>query len=236
MSYFERYLKGEDVWPELMNLGSAVRSPELRADVDRITSEIVDRMVHNVEDITARLHKLGYKFGEYDRHEKIPYYRGPLRLAKAKDVKLLETVEGSYGTFPLLLRSWYSTIASVDLTGYHPEWTVEYPDPLVISDLDIEALADEYEGWESEDDGTKFRLAVAPDFYHKANVSGGSPYAFELPNECIDGRLVEEPDYSLFIGYLRRCIKWGGFPGIVKHPSGIPKAHLEFLTHGLRTI
>ena len=236
MSYYDRYMQGEEVWPELIAFGGRVRDGELRGDVDRVTGEIVDRMRWNVEQVVLRLHELGYQFGAYDGSEEIPYYEGPFRLAAAKDLRVLSKVEKTYGPLPLLLHAWYSKIGLVDLMGFHPDWTVEYPDPLVVSRLDQDGIADEYDGWQMEDDGTKFRLSVAPDFFHKANVSGGPPYGFELPNECVDGRFVEEPDYSYFYNYLKRCIKWGGFPGVAKQPSGIPTAHLEFLTQGLRSI
>ena len=56
-------------------------------------------------------------------------------------------------------------------------------------------------------------IDLAPDWLHKAHVSGGSPYTVEVPNRAIDGPLLDEPHSTTFVNYLRIAFRWGGFPG-----------------------
>jgi hypothetical protein len=84
--------------------------------------------------------------------------------------------------------------------------------------------------------------SIAPDVYHKDNVSGGTPYAIELPNPGADALVFGEWHHLRFVPYLRIAIlDWGGFPGLshacspdqwrAKHPA--PPAWLGDLTHDL---
>ena len=74
-----------------------------------------------------------------------------------------------------------------------------------------------HDAWE-QDRGTEwdrgvFAVDVAPDWLHKANVSGAGPYAIEVPNKGVDALLLAEPHLTTFVNYLRIAFQWGGFPG-----------------------
>ena len=54
---------------------------------------------------------------------------------------------------------------------------------------------------------------IAPDDLHKANTSGGEPYAVAVPVEAADGRLLNERHDLPFVAYLCLVFRFGGFPG-----------------------
>jgi hypothetical protein len=56
-------------------------------------------------------------------------------------------------------------------------------------------------------------MPIAPDNYHKNNVSGGPPYSIIVPNKAIDAKLENEWHTTTFVNYLRICFRHGGFPG-----------------------
>jgi len=125
-------------------------------------------------------------------------------------------------------------VGSVDFTGRPPEWEgCEYPDPIVIDSVEFAVseakeflkLASPDEYWGS--DSGIFRIPIAPDYYHKKDVSGGMWYGVEVPNNKEDPELLEEWHQTTFVGYLRLCLEWGGFPGLeraeAKHTLPIEK-------------
>ncbi|WP_123809649.1 hypothetical protein [Micromonospora globispora] len=54
-------------------------------------------------------------------------------------------------------------------------------------------------------------LSVAPDHFHKDNVSGGAPYGIVLPDACADAHFVGEVGMPL-VSYLNWVFRHGGFP------------------------
>ena len=104
----------------------------------------------------------------------------------------------------------------MNLVGKHPEWDYDYADPLVVM-APPDYIRSEYESWQ-DDRGTEwdrgaFVVDLAPDYLHKANVSGGAPYAMAVPNEGVDGLFLWERHQTTFVNYVRICFSWGGFPG-----------------------
>jgi hypothetical protein len=54
-------------------------------------------------------------------------------------------------------------------------------------------------------------VPVAPDDYHKANVSGGMWLGVEVPNANADPVVLEETHDLPFTLYLELVLDWGGF-------------------------
>ena len=128
----------------------------------------------------------------------------------------LDGIEAQIGLLPLSLRSWYEEVGQVNLVGRNPRWGYELADPLVV-DAPIEFVQSEYDQW-SEDRGTEwdqgpFTIDIAPDYLHKANISGGPPYALAVPNAAADGLLLWEAHETTFVNYLRTAFRWAGLPG-----------------------
>jgi hypothetical protein len=84
-------------------------------------------------------------------------------------------------------------------------------------------MLSEYE-WRSEDGlvtaESPFLIEFAPDYLHKANISGGSPYGLAVPNAGVDGLVIGDIHQTTFNNYLRVAFEWAGFPGWVRRPYG----------------
>ena len=92
-----------------------------------------------------------------------------------------------------------------------------------------DADARDDEGWTG-----RYVIEIAPDALHKANISGGGPYAIAFPDPAADAPVLEL-DAPSFVGYLRECFRWGGFPGLAEEPDP-PTEELARLTEGLLPI
>jgi hypothetical protein len=102
----------------------------------------------------------------------------------------------------------------------HPSWPAGL-DPLVV-DPPEGPLSDLY------DEDEEVFAALAPDEFHKDNVSGGDPYGLLLPNPSADFLFMYERHELLFIPYLRLAIVCGGgFPGL--EDSHLPFEPLDTL-------
>ena len=247
-TFLSRYLAGEyeAVWAELRALGPAVRDEPIASDANAVARETMRRAKENVERIVARLGQIGYRFEIAPLSTWIPnpdFHRPPSADLGGRIAEL----EATAGRLPLSLRAWYEIVGEVDLEGGHPDWDQRvYSDPLV-----VEGLAGwdyEYRDWqydvEGEDVHEPFVLPIAPDFFHKANVSGGAPYGVALPCESADAILVDEWHETYFVDYLRIAFRWGGFPGwerldLGRRPgehlpaSVRPAEHLAYLSDDL---
>jgi hypothetical protein len=120
------------------------------------------------------------------------------------------------GALPLALRCWFEEVGQVNLLGRNTTWNFDLTDPLVV-EAPADYIESEYQLW-LEDRGAEwgsgpFEFEIAPDYLHKANISGGSPYAMEVPNDGVDGLLLWEPHQTTFVNYLRVAFKWAGLPG-----------------------
>jgi hypothetical protein len=154
------------------------------------------------------------------------------------------------GPLPLSLSAWYEVGGGVDLTGFQAQWGDLYTDPIVI--YPIEVAFSEYQDWQEhvtdvgQEEVGPFCIPIAPDFYHKNNVSGGAPYQIEMPCAAADALLLYEWHNVTFVEYLRECFRWGGFPGFdILHPMNpqhlvvdcaMPPEHLALLTTDLLPI
>lgn len=227
-SFFRRYQQGDEsnVWAELRALGQQAREPQYEEDVRAVCDEMALRALHNVEKLVDRLSADGFIFRDATDHVE----QSPL-LRPSEDVdSLIDWLNETAGTLPLAVESWMRTVGDVNLVGAHPQWPdAEQADPLVI---EIELLrfggdearsyfAEELEMWRDGGDPRElppFLLSVAPDSLHKANISGGGPYGFELPDPTVEGSFVNEDARTElinepFTGYLNRVFRSGGFPG-----------------------
>ena len=66
-------------------------------------------------------------------------------------------------------------------------------------------------------------VPLAPDEWHKYDISGCGAYEIATPNLAADARLLTERHHTTFVNYLRICFRWAGFPKLEQVP-GAPAA------------
>ncbi len=205
----QRYLDGncEQVWTDLLVAGAALRDfPGAWDEAQEIVTEMMNRVRQNVEVLHDRLPSLGYRFTPM---EEVYVPPGP---DTSND---LDELEASIGRLPLALRAFFEIVGAVDLSGEPSGWQHPYPDPLVVyapTDYLLSEHADRMEQGQITAE-TPFRVEFAPDYLHKANISGGAPYSIEVPNAAVDGLVLGEIHQTTFVNYLRTAFRWAGFPG-----------------------
>lgn len=221
MNLYDRYLNGEyeQVWNELQSLGSAVRQDNHFPLACEIAAEVMRRVRRNLNIIVSRLQAMDYVFGTYPDGSTGYFTQGPLVPPSEKTLADLAELEEQFGPLPLSLAAFWREVGSVDLVGMHPAWP-DSLDPLVVYEPEG-AISDlENQLWQGEDEidrSVGFEAGLAPDEYHKDNVSGGPAYSVALPDPSSDFVLLNERHTVLFVPYLRMAIlKWGGFPGLDK--------------------
>ena len=215
MGYLERYLAGENeqVWAELQTLGEAVRQQPAYEQARAVADETMRRVQRNCQRIVDRLRTLGCQFSRYPDGQDRTFSFGPLTPPDGESEHDLRRLEEAMGPLPISLVAFWQQVGSVDLVGWLPGWPTSL-NPLVVerpaagvSELDEMEFQLETLG--------HFEASLAPDVFHKDNVSGGSPYAVVLPDPAADFILRNEPHGLLFVQYLRLAIlRFGGFPGL----------------------
>lgn len=235
-----RYLDGEhlSVWEEIRRLSPLEPGLPTTQEAIAVAYEAMRRAKGNVETLVSRLHDLGYEFASAQ-----PAYSAP-----DPDVgQRLSQLESVCGSIPIALRAWYEIVGSVCLMGSHPKLAFYsdrilrdppevYSDPLAV--LPIEAAIEELEGRKMDEEGQvgwPLAIPIAPDEYHKENVSGGAPYEIRVPSREFDPLLRNEWHNTTFVNYLRICFHWGGFPGWERYEKR-PQALLQKLAEGLLPI
>jgi hypothetical protein len=113
-SYLERYRQGEceQVWAELLALGSQIREQPLYADAQSVTHETMTRARANIEMLVPRLTTLGFRFAYPDRVF-VP--------ADEETRRLVAVAERRAGPMPLSLRAWCELVGEVNFMGSHPK-------------------------------------------------------------------------------------------------------------------
>lgn len=179
--------------------------------------DIVDALGRRIATLVERLRAIGYVFEHPDE-----VFPGPDPIAS----EVILQIESSVGAIPLALKLFWTRIGSVDLTGSHPEWPEPsvYLDQLVVFPPSVATYyLDDYLSGETG----SFELVIAPDYFHKADVSGGPPYTVGVPATEDDPPLNGTPDPQTFLEHIEHALKNGGFPGLADCPDhGWPLAQL----------
>lgn len=217
-----RYQRGEhlEVWRELRvhpRIEGALREEALA--VARATME---RVRQNVALLVERLSARGWKALGGRLHT-------PLG---EEDRRAMTEVERRIGApLPPSLRAFWEVVGGVDLVWDYnddagdfdlPEALVE-ADPLAVDPARVATYL--FEEWEERIDAVRpelrdpYNLDLAPDRFHKANISGGAPYGIDLPFLGADPIWRGEAHELPFVDYLRLCFRWAGFPRLEHEPE-----------------
>src|SRR5688500_8154722 len=179
------------------------------------------RVGEQIATIVRRLPALGYEFQR-------PSAVFPGAEPGTEDA--IARIEREVGALPIAFKAFWRSVGSVDLTARHrrsqpveyPWDGCEYPDPLVvyppsaaISELD-EFQGDREERMRCD---APYRVPIAPDDFHKDNVSGGMWYNVSVPALADDPPLNDERHRTTFVSYLELAVRWGGFPGLDQCPQ-----------------
>ena len=229
--FVARYRGGEyQVWDELRRHASAIAAhADLREEATAVAALLMARVRQNRDTVRATLIAAGGSL----RDEALP--------ATTKD---LARFIGTFGPLPVSLHVFWTVVGSIHLG---PEWQEdEGPsygacaledegislvalDPLQVSAPDFGWELEEYEAERAEKHPelapSSFSVPIAPDFLHKQNISGGSPYAIELPPsnawEMLDPQVLDEGHDEPLVSYLRRAFSYGGFPLLEVAPRSL---------------
>ncbi len=215
MDYLQRYTGGEfeDVWNELLALGPAVRDEPAYSQARQVADETMRRVRRNLERIVARLRTIGYQFGVYPDGSPVPYAPEPLADPNDSIRKDIRNLQEAVGPLPISLVAFWEQVGSVDLIGMLRSWPMEL-DPLVVDPPEA-AVSELGERDDQIQSIGHLEASLAPDNLHKDNISGGAPYAVQLPDSAADFLLRHEKHNLYFVPYLRFAIlSFGGFPGL----------------------
>jgi hypothetical protein len=238
-----RYRDGDHVmvWREMVSRGPEVReSTELFIEAEAVAHNTMRRARQNIEHLQRTLCEAGYRFNAEQ-----PEAQWPSRVVSdpsAGDEARVDAVEQTIGPIPLSIRAFLLEAGGVSFTGTLPGWDVRYNDALEIW-TSLETLPDHLldmrdQDWAALVEGSPagtVLLELAPDYLHKANISGGMPYGVFLPDRGADAlwRFDDLHDGLFFVEYLRSVIADGGLPGWRRTPGDGPPPAIEELTTDL---
>jgi hypothetical protein len=231
-----RWRAGElSVWDDLLKIPAI--EGDLRCEARALGDEIMRRVARNADVITGRLRERGYDFS----HD-------PRPSPDARLDSLIERIEGTtHGRIPLALSCFWRLVGGIDWrpadlclpTDWLNEFSQEDVDPLVIGGLEFA----EYSLQEWEETLTNkgpevagpLKIILAPDRYHKVDVSGGAPYSMVVPGGGTDNVLVGTQEGLPLVPYLRLAFQWGGFVGIASSGPRSPATEelIRWLSAGL---
>lgn len=188
----------------------------------------INKIGDSIRLVVNRLEARGFVF---DRPPEV--FPGP----ESDATEAIARIESEVGAVPLALKLFWLNIGSVDLCGFHPEWTgcdnpealLVYPPSYAIYELE-EFLSDKTERLKC---GFPYLIPIAPDDLHKIGLSGGMWYNVAVPTVADDPPLNNERHRTTFVAYLEEAIKWAGFPGLGNcHRHTWP---IEELVHGIQS-
>ncbi len=247
-SLTERYQAGdcEGVWADLVALGPGVRTEPHYTEAQAVARETMRRALHNMQVLIGRLRKLNYDFALQLPSPELPnpagsegHFPPPHNTAE-----LLARLEEIAGPIPISLRVWWEKVGGVRFMGLHPKLNPVDPEPLGVEgdEVDEQRLADPLEVAGLEDvlrqvqsGHGPWQIRLSPDDEFKALIPQSDEeagYMVQLPNPSADVPLLNEWHNTTFVGYLRHCFRWGGFPGWERYDKR-PKALLAKLSKDL---
>jgi len=232
----KRYNAGafEPVWRELRSHPRI--DGDFREEVLEVATVTMRRVAHNADLLADRLRARGWRAlsAKYSKYSDLRTTPSP-----ADETTFARIAEISGAPLPPSLLTFWRTVGGINwvwdydadpgapdlglsftLDDMAPpgDFTMVEMDPLCIDPPgDLGYLLEEWIEREPEHDPDlvePFAIDLAPDGYHKANVSGGSPYTIHVPFLGADPLFRNERHRLPFVDYLRLAFAWAGFPGL----------------------
>ncbi len=220
-----RYCAGEfdQVWREIRSHASI--EDAFRDEVMEVADATMRRVAQNADLITERLQGIGWQAlsSEYQDLRTLPVPSDEAIFSRITEI--------SGAPIPPTLLAFWRVVGGINWVW---DYECERRPPNLGFDLPLEehdalcvdapaAITYLFDEWIEQKDEAgfdlkcQFRIDLAPDHLHKANISGGSPYCIEVPFLGADPLLSDERHGLLFLDYLRLAFRWAGFPGLDRH-------------------
>ncbi|MEL7487304.1 MAG: hypothetical protein AAGJ87_08840, partial [Pseudomonadota bacterium] len=222
MNWRARYEAGEyeAVWDEMQK--ASPLEGALQDEATEVATFTMRRVRRNVAILSKRLRQHGWLALYDDLHT--PACDDFTTTIKAIEARI-------NGPIPLALRMFWQIVGSVNFVwdyNFDPDYKhIGFDvdlldlDPFCIDPPRL--LATIEEDWRQREDGgwlhngSQYPIELAPDHYHKANVSGGDSYKVFAPSLDVDPLFDAELCALSFTNYLRLAFRWAGFPGLCEH-------------------
>jgi hypothetical protein len=221
----KRYQSGqfEQVWRDIRSYERI--DGEFRDEVTEVAEATMRRVAQNADLIAERLRALGWR-------ALLAMYQDLRTPPKSGDQEVFaRIVELSGAPVPSTLLAFWRVVGGIN-------WAWDYYAAVAQPDLGFDLPPQEHDALcvdapgvigylldEWIDENARYepdlvhplRIDLAPDYLHKANISGGSPYSIEVPFFGADPLLADERHGLPFLDYLRLAFRWAGFPGLDRH-------------------
>jgi hypothetical protein len=233
----KRYEAGafEPVWRELRSHPRI--DGDFREEALEVATATMRRVAHNADLLADRLRARGWRAlsAEYSDLRTAPSPGDETtfaRIAEISGAPLPPSLEAFWRTVGGINWVWdykvdpvapdlgvsFALDDDIDPPGI---FTMAEMDPLCVAPPGITGyLIDEWTTREPEPDPDlvePFSIDLSPDYLHKANVSGGGPYAIRVPFLGADPLFSNERHRLPFVDYLRLAFAWAGFPGLEEY-------------------
>lgn len=207
-----RYEAGDHqrVWQELRMAGDL--DDRLRDIVRDVAIATMHRVRRNAEALASALADAGWPI-QVNEAVTAPWHELDQRLAE------LDELVGA--PVPPALEAFWRIVGGIHLVPYARKAPAHVPSALIMLDpLEIEDPENvwfEVDEWAEERDRSHPELAgpielpVAPDHYHKADISGGDPYSVRFPDATADPFVHDESHRLHLTDYLRLAFANRGF-------------------------
>lgn len=223
----KRYCAGEfeQVWREIR--AHARLEEDFREEVVEIADATMRRVAQNADLLSERLQAVGWKA--------LPFQHAALRTPPTPEDQVIfaRVAEISGAPIPPTLFAFWRMVGGIN-------WVWDYESEIGPPDIGFDLPLEEHDAlcvfppalvaylfdeWTDQmklagtDREHRLRIDLAPDYWHKANISGGSAYCIEVPFSGADPTFADERHGLPFLDYLRLAFRWGGFPGLERHSA-----------------
>jgi hypothetical protein len=221
-------------WAMQHGLGDDLRDPDHNREALSFARKVMQFAAWNIDLLIERLLKSGYEFAHKTAFR---------RQVRADALQCFEELAAQDIFVPISLQAWCLEVGGVDLCGTHPAWPRTaysglgkceedgdpwYTDPLSIWFDPVEWL----QACRDEEVESAQLLEIAPDEFHKANISGAGPICISAARPEFDPVLIGQSGSFTLLSYLRWAFEWGGFPGF-EYIADAPKEMLAEWRQGL---
>lgn len=229
MASVELIIKHRNLWLERINSGSRI---------EKLVATSLAGCREAVDELSSRLEQLGYPAVSMKRPSVKGLDKRIAAIEKMTSVPVPSVVREFWrevGGISLIDVNDYAHVAFWDDAGVKGK--KGFCDGLHVDYCDDEwkdYTIDDFEMYSEDENESSFLYSLAPDGYHKDDISGGSPYSvgrnsewlptwenfewsgYHPPKTCASNK----PD---FMSYLRTSIlECGGFPGLLGHSEFEP--------------